>query len=97
MGNAAADTNDSRSGMGNTAWVGTATVSAKPPKPGNAATRSPGRTEAPSGAERTTPATSVPGTNGSSGLYWYNPRVCNTSGNVTPAACTSTTTTSSLG
>ena len=57
-----------------------------------AATRSPARTVAPSGALRTTPATSLPGTKGSSGLTWYSPRVWRTSGKDTPAACTSTTT-----
>ena len=36
---------------------------------------------APSGALRTIPATSLPGTNGSGGLSWYSPRVCRTSGN----------------
>ncbi len=45
-----------------------------------------------SGALRTIPPTSLPGTNGRSGLNWYSPRVCSTSGNDTPAACTSTTT-----
>src|SRR4051794_2930526 len=58
----------------------------------NAATRSPGLTPAPSVALRTIPATSLPGTNGSGGLTWYSPRVWSTSGNETPAACTSTTT-----
>src|SRR5690349_21541701 len=57
-----------------------------------AATRSPARTAAPSGALRTTPATSLPGTNGSGGLIWYSPRVCSSSGKDTPAARTSTTT-----
>ncbi len=57
-----------------------------------AATRSPADTPAPSGALRTTPPTSLPGTNGSGGLTWYSPRVCSSSGNETPAACTSTTT-----
>ena len=47
-------------------------------------------TAAPSGAERTVPPTSLPGTNGRSGLNWYSPRVCSTSGNETPAAFTST-------
>ena len=46
----------------------------------------------PSGAERTVPATSLPGTNGRSGLNWYSPRVCSTSGKETPAASTSTST-----
>src|SRR5689334_12892616 len=63
----------------------------------NAATRSPARTAAPSGALRTTPATSLPGTNGSSGLIWYAPRVCSTSGKETPAARTSITTPSPPG
>src|SRR4051794_12017160 len=58
----------------------------------NAATRSPGLRSLPSGAERTTPPTSLPGTNGSGGLTWYSPRVWSTSGNDTPAACTSTST-----
>src|SRR4051812_45808741 len=58
----------------------------------HAATRSPGCTAAPSGALRTIPATSLPGTNGSGGLNWYSPRVCSTSGNDTPAAWTSMTT-----
>src|SRR3954452_3579295 len=57
-----------------------------------AATLSPGETSAPSGAERTTPPTSAPGTNGSGGLNWYSPRLWSTSGNDTPAASTSTTT-----
>jgi hypothetical protein len=38
------------------------------------------------------PPTSLPGTNGSGGLSWYSPRVWSTSGNETPALCTSTTT-----
>src|SRR4051794_38284098 len=58
----------------------------------NAATRSPLLTGAPSGALRTTPPTSLPGTNGSGGFIWYSPRVWRSSGNDTPAACTSTTT-----
>src|SRR3712207_3305371 len=58
----------------------------------NAATRSPGRRPLDSGASRTTPPTSLPGTNGSSGLSWYSPRVCSSSGYDTPAAWTSTTT-----
>ena len=58
----------------------------------HAATRSPSLTSAPSGALRTMPATSLPGTNGSGGFTWYSPRVWSTSGNETPAACTSTTT-----
>ncbi len=71
---------------------GATAVSAKPPSAQKAATRSPSATPASSGALRTTPATSLPGTNGSGGLIWYSPRVCSSSGNETPAACTSTTT-----
>ena len=71
---------------------GATVVSAKPPSAQNAATRSPTLTRAPSGALRTTPATSLPGTNGSGGFIWYWPRVCNSSGKDTPAAWTSTTT-----
>src|SRR4051812_43255998 len=56
------------------------------------ATRSPSATLAPSGALRTVPPTSLPGTNGSSGLNWYWPRVCSSSGNETPALSTSMTT-----
>ena len=51
----------------------------------------PRSTPSPSGALRTTPATSLPGTNGSGGLIWYSPRVWSTSGNDTPAAWTSIT------
>ena len=71
---------------------GATAVSANPPSPQNAATRSPSSTSAPAGALRTTPATSLPGTNGSGGLSWYSPRDCSTSGKETPAACTSITT-----
>src|SRR3954469_12319954 len=56
------------------------------------ATRSPSLKPDPSGALRTVPATSLPGTNGRSGLIWYCPRVCSTSGKDTPAACTSIST-----
>ena len=61
----------------------TATVSAKPPVTGKAATRSPAAN--PPASARTTPATSQPGVNGSSGRSWYYPRVCSTSGKATPA------------
>ena len=56
------------------------------------ATRSPFSNREPSLVSRTVPATSAPGTNGRSGLTWYSPRVCSTSGRDTPAASTSTTT-----
>src|SRR5947209_10754808 len=65
-------------------YSGATATSANAPRKQNAATRSP--------VSRRMPPTSLPGTNGSSGLNWYSPRVCRTSGNETPAACTSTTT-----
>ena len=80
------------SGSGNTCDGSVATTSAKPPSPGKAHTRSPADRPEPSGAERTTPAISEPGTNGSGGDIWYLPRVCRTSGKVTPEAWTSMTT-----
>ena len=58
----------------------TSTTSANPPKEGNAATRCPGANPLSAGAVRTTPATSAPGMNGSSGLDWYAPRLSSTSG-----------------
>ena len=73
-------------------WAGATAVWAQAPSIGNAATRSPGLTWASPLTSRTTPPTSLPGTNGSSGLSWYSPRVCSNSGNETPAACTSTST-----
>ena len=48
--------------------LGATATSAKPPSIVKAATRSPGRTRASSGALRTMPPTSLPGTNGSGGL-----------------------------
>jgi hypothetical protein len=54
---------------------GATATSANPPSMQNAATRSPSFTPAPSVAARTTPPTSLPGTNGMSGLTWYSPRV----------------------
>ena len=89
MGSPAPASNETESGSGKTACGIAAATSAKPPSPGNAATRSPAEKPEPSGADRTTPATSEPGTNGSGGLIWYSPRLCSTSGKVTPAACTS--------
>ena len=47
---------------------GATATSAKPPSMQPAATRSPSLRPEPSGALRTTPATSLPGTNGSGGL-----------------------------
>src|SRR4051794_34216618 len=92
MGSPAPASNETESGSGKTACGIAAATSANPPSPGKAATRSPGEKPEPSGADRTIPATSEPGTNGSGGLIWYCPRLCSTSGKVTPAACTSTTT-----
>src|SRR3954452_11720008 len=63
---------------------GATATSANAPSIVKAATRSP--------VSRRVPPTSLPGTNGKSGLIWYSPRVCSTSGNETPAECTSTTT-----
>src|SRR4051794_1186884 len=57
---------------------------------GMGATLSPARK--PAAPARTTPDTSQPGTNGTSGRRWYSPRVCSTSGKVTPAYSTSTST-----
>ena len=62
------------SGSGMTRNAGAATTSAQPPNAVPAATRIPGSKPEPSGALRTTPATSSPGTNGSGGLIWYSPR-----------------------
>ena len=92
MGSPAADSRLTSAGKAKTIRGSAATTCAKPPSPGNAATRSPAVTSAPSGAERTTPETSLPGMNGGGGLIWYSPRVSSTSGNVTPAYSTSMTT-----
>ena len=73
------------------------TTSANPPRKGNAATRSPAAYPLLTGAERTRPATSDPGTKGRSGVIWYCPRVSSTSGKQMPAAATSMTTPSPLG
>ena len=73
--------------------AGSATAtSANPPSIVNAMTRSPALKPEPSGADRTLPATSTPGTNGSGGFIWYSPRVSSRSGKLTPAAATSMTT-----
>ena len=89
MGTDAPWTKVRESGSGNTCDGSVATTPANPPSPGKAHTRSPAAKPDPSGAERTTPAISEPGTNGNGGEIWYLPRVCRTSGNVTPEACTS--------
>ena len=59
------------SGSGSTlSTVGT-TTSCQPPTPVSTATRWPGASPEPSGALRTTPATSPPGAKGGSGRSWY--------------------------
>src|SRR5216684_8317569 len=56
-------------------------------------TRSPGRTLlTPAPTSFTTPASSLPGENGSGGLSWYLFWMMSTSGKLTPAALTDTTT-----
>ena len=92
MTSAAAWAKSSSSDSGKVRKAGATATSAKPPIMQHAATRSPSASPDPSGALRTTPPMSLPGTKGRSGLYWYSPRVCSTSGNATPAACTSIST-----
>src|SRR5580693_3314043 len=58
----------------------------------NAETRSPTLKPDAVGAERTTPAASMPGTNGGGNLSWYSPLLSSRSGKQTPAARTSMTT-----
>ena len=60
----------SSSGSAKTRKSGATATSAMPPSRLTAATRSPAATPAPSGAERTTPATSAPGMNGVGGFIW---------------------------
>ena len=60
----------SASGSAKVSHGGDTATSAKPPSMQNAATRSPGANPASADALRTTPATSLPGTNGSGGLTW---------------------------
>ena len=71
---------------------GNATRSAHAPSMLKPVTRCPTLKPESAGAERTTPATSVPGTNGGSSLSWYSPLISSRSGKLTPAAPTSTTT-----
>src|SRR3954469_117350 len=80
------------SGSGITRNAGAATSSAQPPNAVPAATRMPGLKPESSGALRTTPATSRPGTNGSGGRIWYSPRQMRWSTKPTPAAWTSIST-----
>ncbi len=78
--------------MGITLSGATATCSAYPPSIVKADTRWPGVKPDPSGADRTVPATSMPGVNGGSSRSWYSPRNSSRSGKHTPAAPTSTIT-----
>ena len=86
----AATSNGMSSGIGKVMNAGASATSAKPPNGVVAATRSPGlQPAARRRAASTTPAISVPGMNGRSGLIWYSPRVISQSTNPAPAACTS--------
>ena len=60
----------SSSGSGKVRNAGATVTSANAPSMQNAITRSPGRSPESAGALSTTPATSLPGTNGSGGLSW---------------------------
>src|SRR3954465_11653065 len=80
------------SGVGLMLAAGTATRSAHPPSMASAVTRCPALNSDSYGADRTTPATSVPGMNGGSSRIWYSPRSSSRSGKLTPVAPTSTTT-----
>ncbi len=68
---AAASSNVSSSGIGRSCWGAAVSVSAKPPIIDATSTRSPASKAESAGALRTTPATSVPGVNGSGGRNWY--------------------------
>src|SRR5664280_390315 len=78
--------------------AGTTTWPAKPPNPQNTRTRSPtARSVTPGPRAVTTPATSLPETNGVGGLSWYFPWQISPSTKLTPAAATSMTTMPSAG
>src|SRR5262245_27709051 len=86
------------SGIGRTRNASSATSSAEAAYTVNAITRSPGLTwvtAAPTAF--TTPASSLPGENGSGGLNWYLFSMMRTSGKLTLAALTVTTTCLSSG
>ena len=70
MSSAAPAVKETPSGSGKTMASGTATVSAKAPRTGKAATRSPGWKVLSAPARRTTPAHSAPGMKGRSGFIW---------------------------
>src|SRR3970040_1712177 len=91
--NDAAASNPMPSGMGSRRAASVFTSSAKAPKVVKAITLSPGFTFFTSAPiSFTTPASSLPGENGSGGLYWYLFWMMSTSGKFTLAALTATTT-----
>src|SRR5690606_11700120 len=81
-----------------TRCASTASCSAYPPHGAWAMTRSPAfHWVTPSPTADTTPATSAPGVKGSSGCSWYFFWMISESGKLTPAACTSTSTSPAFG
>src|SRR6185503_1875782 len=81
------------SGSGRSREASVLTSSAKAPYVVNAITLSPGRNAfTPAPTSFTTPASSLPGENGSGGLNWYLFWMMSTSGKLTLAAFTATTT-----
>ncbi|MCY1284294.1 hypothetical protein D9M69_356210 [compost metagenome] len=98
MPKAAAELKSRPAGIGITLSPATATCSAKAPQPVSAMTRSPGLTWATfSPTATTTPAASPPGEKGNGGLNWYLPSMIRVSGKLTPAACTSRSTSNFFG
>src|SRR3970040_989975 len=91
--NDAAPSNPMPSGMGSRRAASVFTSSAKAPKVVKAITLSPGLTFFTSGPTSfTTPASSLPGEKGSGSLNWYLAWMMSTSGKLTLAAFTDTTT-----
>src|SRR6188768_620819 len=82
------------SGSANTETAGTAARSPAPPYGSTPTTRCPGSRPGPL---TTVPATSTPRVKGGSGFIWYFPLLSNRSGNETPTACTSMSTSCSPG
>src|SRR5262249_42486797 len=85
----AATSSGTASGTGKVRKTGAAATSANAPIGVVAATRWPGARPLPSGALRTVPAISLPGTNGAGSLIWYSPPVTSIATKPTPAASTS--------
>ena len=78
---------------GRSDWAATATCSAKAPNSADPITRSPTvQLSTPAPTERTVPANSLPTVNGSGMVIWYRSATTSTSGKLTAAAATSTTT-----